>query len=103
MIALENSKFRGLLIHYEGLPASVPVIILRLFGVKANDFWLKRMQEVSNFYSKVFLIFHFFIYIEILYLLLMVCMFAFHNHRQGSMRRCLPAIQRTKTNVPLMN
>jgi hypothetical protein len=47
-----GSQQRGVLVHYESLPAGVPVLLLKLFGVTPSSHWLLRIAEESAYYSK---------------------------------------------------
>lgn len=43
---------RGLFINYEGLPASIPKILLKHFDVEVSNNWVSAIKEESAFYSK---------------------------------------------------
>ena len=48
----EGEPQRGLLLNYEGLPASLPLLLLKLFNVKVDHAWLLAMENESKYYSK---------------------------------------------------
>ena len=47
----EGEPQRGLLLNYEGLPASLPLLLLKLFNVKVDHAWLLAIENESKYYS----------------------------------------------------
>ena len=48
----EGRPQRGLLLNYESLPASLPLILLNLFGVEVEAAWTLAIENEARYYSK---------------------------------------------------